>query len=117
MCSIRGSQLTARRGTDGRTVCRNASHLKLASAVINTTDEPDVNEEAQEPQIGQDLEILEKGTIPSVTPYQTTVFRDVKRTTEIPPEPKAEPTLGAERVQPVNQAAVTRPNWERRKSS
>ena len=47
MCSICGSQITARRVTDGRTVCQDASQFKLANAVINTTDEPEKNEEVQ----------------------------------------------------------------------
>ena len=37
VCSICGSQVTATRVTDGRTVCRDASQIKLANAVINTT--------------------------------------------------------------------------------
>ena len=38
VCNIHGSQITARRVTDGRTVCRDASQFKLANAVINTSD-------------------------------------------------------------------------------
>ena len=39
VCSIRGSQITARHVTDGQTLCQDASQFKLANAVINTTDE------------------------------------------------------------------------------
>ena len=53
--SIRGSQITARRVTDGRKVCRDASQFKLANAVINTTDKPEKNEEVQTPQAVPDL--------------------------------------------------------------
>ena len=38
-CEIQGSRVTARRATDGRTVCRDASFFKLVNAVINTADE------------------------------------------------------------------------------
>lgn len=41
VCNIHGSQITARRVTDGRTVYRDASQFKLANAVINTSDEPE----------------------------------------------------------------------------
>ena len=37
VCEIQGSR--ARRATDGRTVCRDASFFKLLNAVINTADE------------------------------------------------------------------------------
>ena len=63
VCSIRGSQVTARRVTDGRTVWRDASQFKLANAVINTTDEPEKNEEVQTPQAIPDIEIPEKETL------------------------------------------------------
>ena len=36
---INGSQITARRATDDRIVCRDASHFKLCNSVINTADE------------------------------------------------------------------------------
>ena len=120
MCSMRASQITLRHVTDRQTVCRNTSNFKLANAVINTTDEPDMNKEAQPLQIVSDLEILEKGTLPIVITYQTTVVSETLEeppNAEIPPEPKAEPALGAERDQPVNQPAVTRPKRERRQSS
>ena len=71
MYSIQGSQITARRVTDGRTVCRHASQFKLANAVINTADELDLREEAPLPQIVPNLEIPEKGTPSSAPPYQT----------------------------------------------
>ena len=37
VCNICGSEVTATRVTDGRTVCQDASQIKLANAVINTT--------------------------------------------------------------------------------
>ena len=55
VCSIRGSQVTARRVTDGRTVCRDASQFKIANAVINTTDEPEKNEKVETPQAVPDM--------------------------------------------------------------
>ena len=54
VCSNQGSQIMARRVTDGRTVCRDACQFKLANAMINTTDEPEVNEEAQLPPVVAD---------------------------------------------------------------
>ena len=68
VCSIRGSQVTARGVTDGQTLCRDASQFKLANAVINTTDETEKNEEVQTPQAVRDLEIPEKKTPPSAPP-------------------------------------------------
>ena len=47
--SIQGSRITARRVTDGRTVCRDASQFKLANAIINTADEHGTTEEAKPP--------------------------------------------------------------------
>ena len=49
VCNIRGSQITARPVTDGRTVCGDASRFKLANAVINTIDEPENSVEVQTP--------------------------------------------------------------------
>ncbi|KAK3732681.1 hypothetical protein QZH41_000846 [Actinostola sp. cb2023] len=43
VCEVQGSRITARRTTDGRTVCRDASHFKLVNTVINTADETKVN--------------------------------------------------------------------------
>ena len=78
VCNIHGSQITARRVTDGRTVCRDASQFKLANAVINTSDEPEKSEEAQTPQPVPDLEIPEKVNPPSVPP-------DTRANAEKPP--------------------------------
>jgi hypothetical protein len=36
---VKGSQVTARRITDGRIVCRDASNFKLVNAVVNTADD------------------------------------------------------------------------------
>ena len=44
--SIQGSRITARRATDGRTICRDASQFKLVNAVINTADEQETKEGA-----------------------------------------------------------------------
>ena len=68
VCSTRGFQITTRRVTDERTVCKDASQFKLANAVINTTDETEKNEEVQTPQAVRDLEIPEKKTPPSAPP-------------------------------------------------
>lgn len=51
---IKGSQVTARRITDGRIVCRDASFFKLVNAVVNTAD--DVN---QDPEVTPVREIIE----------------------------------------------------------
>ena len=68
VCSIRGSQVTARRVTDGRTVCRDSSQFKLANAVINSTEKTEKNEKGETPQAGPDIEIPEKNTPPSAPP-------------------------------------------------
>ena len=73
VCNIHGSQITARRVTDGRTVCRDASQFKLANAEINTSDEPEKSDEAQTPQAVPDLEIPEKVNPSSVPPDTTAI--------------------------------------------
>lgn len=116
VCSIRGSQITARRVTDGRTVCRDASQFKLANAVINTTDEPKKNEEAQTPHSVPDLKIQEKEAPPSVPPDKT-ANAETKQSPSVEtipePEPEPEQKQGAEKDQPVTKPALTRPRWER----
>ena len=42
---IRGSQITARRITDGRTVCWDASQFKVANSVMATTNDNELTEE------------------------------------------------------------------------
>lgn len=118
VCNIHGSQITARRVTDGRTVCRDASQFKLANAVINTSDEPEKSEEAQTPQAVPDLEIPEKVNPPSVPP-NTTANAEKPPSTEILviPEQETERKQGTEPDQPVNKPVVTRPRRERRQPS
>lgn len=117
VCSIRGSQITARRVTDGRTVCRDASQFKLANAVINTTDEPEKNEEAQTPHSVPDLKIQEKEAPPSVPPDKT-ANAETKQSPSVEtipePEPEPEQKQGAEKDQPVTKPTLTRPRRERR---
>ena len=96
VCSIRGSQVTARRVTDGRTVCRDASQFKLANAVINTTDEPEKNEKGETPQAVPDIEIPEKTTPPSAPPDPP----DTTANAEKPMEPPGAEITRRERRQP-----------------
>ena len=125
VCNIRGSQITARRVTDGRTVCRDASRFKLANAVINTIDEPENSVEVQTPQAVPDLQIPEKRTPPSVPPVPPappdTVANAEKPqeppSVEIIPEQETEPVQGAQYNRPVNRPAVTRPRREKRQPS
>jgi hypothetical protein len=52
---IQGSRITARRTTDGRTVCRDVSHFKLVNSVINTADETETREDgAPIPEVTED---------------------------------------------------------------
>jgi len=122
VCSIRGSQVTARRVTDGRTVCRDASQFKLASAVINTTDEPETNEELQTPKALPDIEIPERETPPSAPPDPPDTKANVEKPMEPPgaetiPEQETEPEQGEEYNQTADRPAVTRPRRERRQPS
>jgi len=122
VCSIRGSQVTARRVTDGRTVCRDASQLKLANAAVNATDEPEKSEEVQTPQAIPDIEIPEKGTPPSAPPDPPDTKANVEKPMEPPgaetiPEQETEPEQGAEHNQPADRPAVTRPRRERHQPS
>ena len=48
---IQGSRITARRTTDGRIVCRDASQFKLVNTVINTADEQEAKEETTQPEV------------------------------------------------------------------
>ena len=119
VCSIRGFQVTARRVTDGRTVCRDASQFKLANAVINTTDEP---EKGETPQAVPDIEIPEKKTPPSAPPDPPDTMVNAQKPMEPPgaeimPEQETEPEQGAEHNQPVDRPAVTRPRQERHQPS
>ena len=125
VCNIRGSQITARRVTDGRTVCRDASRFKLANAVINTIDEPENSVEVPTPQAVPDLQTPEKGTPPNVPPVPPappdTVANAEKpqepTSVETIPEQETEPVQGAQYNRPVNRPAVTRPRRERRQPS
>ena len=122
VCSICGSQVTARCMTDGRTVCRDASQFKLANAVINTTDEPEKNEKGETPQAVPDIEIPEKKTPPSAPPDLPDTTANAEKPMEPPgaeiiPEQETEPEQGAEHNQPVDRPAVTRPRRERRQPS
>ena len=114
VCRISGSQVTARRVTDGQTVCWYASQFKLANAVINKTDEPQKNEEVQTPQVVPDLEIPEKETPPSKPPVSPDTTVNAEKPMEPTgaekiPEQETEPEQGAEHNQQVGRPAVTRP--------
>ena len=122
VCSIRGSQVTARRVTDGRTVCRDASQFKLANAVINTTDEPEKNEKVETAQAVPDIEIPEKETPPSAASDPPDTMANAEKPMEPPsagiiPEQGTEPEQGAEHNQPVDKPVVTRSRRERRQPS
>ena len=125
VCSIRGSQITARCVTDGRIVCRDPSRFKLVNAVINTIDEPEKSVEAQIQQAVPDLQIPGKRTPPSVSPVPTVppdTVANAERPQEPPnveiiPEQGTELVQGAEHNRPVNRLAVTRPRRERRQPS
>lgn len=45
MAEILGTQTTARRVTDGRTICRDASQFKLVISVIGSANEHEAGEE------------------------------------------------------------------------
>ena len=120
--SICGSQITARRVTDGRTICRDASQFKLANAVINTTDETEKSKKVQTPQAVPDLKIPEKETPLSVPPVPPDTMVNAEKPKEPPraemiPKQHTEPEQGAEHNQQANRPAVTRPRRERRKPS
>ena len=101
VCSIRGSQITARHETDGRTICRHASQFKLANAVINTTDEPEKSEEVQTPQAVPDFEIPGKGTPPSV-PH---VPPDTTANVDKPKEPPGAEIIPGQETEPEQQTS------------
>ena len=114
VCSIRGSQITARRVTDGRTVCRDASQFKLANAVINTTNKPEKSAGARTPHSVPDLKLPEKETPPSVPPDTAANAETPQKSpsVEMIPEPEPEQKHGAEQDQPVTKPALTRPRRE-----
>ena len=93
--------------------------LKLANAVINTTDEAEKNEATQTPQAAPDLEIPEKKIPPSAPPEPPDTTANAEKPKEPPgaeliPEQETEPEQEAEHNQPVDRPAVTRPRRERR---
>ena len=65
--SVQGSQITARRTTDGRTICRDASQFKLVNTVSNTTDEQEAKEEAP-PTIAASEEDKPRREVPYALP-------------------------------------------------
>ncbi|PFX12489.1 Uncharacterized protein K02A2.6 [Stylophora pistillata] len=116
--NICGSQITARRVTDGRTIYRDASQFKLANAGINTTNETEKSEEVQTPQAVPDLKIPEKETPLSVPPVPPDAMANAEKpkeptSAEMIPEQPNEPEQGVEHNQPANRPAVTRPRRER----
>ena len=132
--SIQGSRITARRVTDGRTVCRDASQFKLANAMINTADEHETTEEAKPPP-----SVPEHERPGSRTPYNSEHERLGSRTPHnVPPNQKpantetastGNPEMPLEQAKPtpqhpsasstpiVNQSPTTRPRRERHKPS
>ena len=132
--NIRGSRITARRVTDGRTVCSDTSQFKLANAMINTTDEHGTAEEANPPP-----SVPEHERPGSRTPYNSEHERLGSRTPHnVPPNQKPANTETAstgnlemplEQAKPtpqqpsasstpiVNQSPTTRPRREKHKPS
>ena len=105
-----------------QSVCRDASQFKLANAVINTTDEPEKDDEVQTPQAAPDLETPEKETPPSAPPYPSDTTANAEKPKEPPgaeiiPEQETKPEQEAKHNQPVDRPAVTRPRRERRQPS
>ena len=84
---IKGSQVTARRITDGRVVCRDASYFKLVNSVINTAD--DVNQDIEMPAIS---EITEESPLAvldqNLAPRQTTGNPKLTKPKLTDPEPE-----------------------------
>ena len=88
---------------------------------MNTTNEPEKNEEVQTPQAVPDLEIPEKETPPSAPPDPPETTANAEKPMELPsaeiiPEQETEPEE-AEHNQPVDRPAVTRPRQGRRQPS
>ena len=105
-----------------QSVCRDASQFKLANAVINTTDEPEKDDEVQTPQAAPDLETPEKETPPSAPPYPSDTTANAENPKEPPgaeiiPEQETKPEQEAKHNQPVDRPAVTPPRRERRQPS
>ena len=54
MSCIKGSQIADRWITDGRTVCRDASHFKLANSVINSAEEHETRVEPHQTTVAEE---------------------------------------------------------------
>ena len=67
MCSIRGSQVTARCVMDRRIVCRNVSHFKLTNAVMSLT--PQMNQIRTKKNNRVDTWDSGKGNFTQCNPY------------------------------------------------
>ena len=92
--------------------------------MINTTDEPEVNEEARPPPVVLEFEIPGSRT-PHNEPHNQTTALNAETDLQEPrnaemlhvPEMKAELAQGAECDHPINQPAVTGPRRGRLKLS
>ena len=84
MYNICSSQITARRLTEGRTICQDASQFKLANAGMNTTNETEKSEEVQTPQAVPDLKIPEKETPLRVPPVPPEAMANAEKPKEPP---------------------------------
>ena len=92
--TIQGSRITARRATDGRIVCRDASQFKLVNAVINTADEPETGDITNSPPASPELDRSGMGALPNLPtekPVQeeTTSMENADTLSELPQQ---EPT-------------------------
>lgn len=83
---INGSQITARRVTDGRIICRDASQFKLCNSVINTADDKQEENAEKRPKPN----ILERMASEVPRPPTTVAEADVPRQVPQPEVPRRE---------------------------
>ena len=124
--SIQGSRITARRATDGRTICRDASQFKLVNAVINTADEQETKEGAILPPANPEFHrpgseaLRNMLSIDEPAPKETPNMEDA----DTPPEDQEQTQQIMEsdqpnpsRTPPRHQTPSTRPRRDKRRPS
>lgn len=109
---VKGSQITARRVTDGRTVCRDASYFKLVNSVVNTAD--DISDENETPAISeiQEVPIVSENETAEIEEHQET--RNEARNGNEETETAIGNGDNADVPEPTRSPAVERPRRSRK---
>ena len=121
---IQGSKITARRTTDGRTICRDASYFKLINAVMDTADEIETTTLKPEQQTRVDIkqEDSRERTLREVSTQDKVDSKEIERnegeqmelTDKSTGTTKVKQEKEGKEPEPENQGEAGRPRRERR---